>query len=80
MGPFTWGMPLFHLFVAPALLFATGGLWWLTHVSVYPSYATEVLPGMLLGGAGVGLVIPTLASAVAGSLPPARFATGPTWP
>lgn len=31
---------------------------------------------MLGGGAGVGLVIPTLANAVAASLPPARFATG----
>jgi MFS family permease len=59
-----------------ALLFASGGVWWLTHVGLEPHYATEVLPGMLLGGAGVGLVIPTLASAVAASLPPARFATG----
>jgi EmrB/QacA subfamily drug resistance transporter len=59
-----------------ALLFASGGAWWLTHVGVDPHYATEVLPGMLLGGAGVGFVIPTLASAVAASLPPARFATG----
>jgi EmrB/QacA subfamily drug resistance transporter len=61
---------------AGALLFASGGVWWLTHVGLEPHYATEVLPGMLLGGAGVGLVIPTLASAVAASLPPARFATG----
>jgi len=59
-----------------ALLFASGGVWWLTHVGLEPHYATEVLPGMLLGGAGVGFVIPTLASAVAASLPPARFATG----
>ncbi|HEX9098185.1 MAG TPA: MFS transporter [Candidatus Dormibacteraeota bacterium] len=59
-----------------ALLFASGGVWWLTHVGVEPHYATGVLPGMLLGGAGVGFVIPTLASAVAASLPPARFATG----
>jgi EmrB/QacA subfamily drug resistance transporter len=59
-----------------ALLFASGGAWWLTHVGLEPHYATEVLPGMLLGGAGVGFVIPTLASAVAASLPPARFATG----
>jgi EmrB/QacA subfamily drug resistance transporter len=59
-----------------ALLFASGGVWWLTHVGLEPDYATEVLPGMLLGGAGVGFVIPTLASAVAASLPPARFATG----
>jgi EmrB/QacA subfamily drug resistance transporter len=59
-----------------AVLFASGGVWWLTHVGLEPHYATEVLPGMLLGGAGVGFVIPTLASAVAASLPPARFATG----
>ena len=59
-----------------ALLFASGGVWWLTHVGLEPHYATDVLPGMVLGGAGVGFVIPTLASAVAASLPPARFATG----
>ena len=59
-----------------ALLFASGGVWWLTHVGLEPHYATELLPGMLLGGAGVGFVIPTLASAVAAALPPARFATG----
>ena len=59
-----------------ALLFASGGVWWLTHVGLEQHYATDVLPGMLLGGAGVGFVIPTLASAVAASLPTARFATG----
>jgi len=59
-----------------ALLFAGGGVWWLTHLGVQPQYLTGFLPGMLLGGSGVGFVIPTLASAVAGSLPPARFATG----
>jgi hypothetical protein len=31
---------------------------------------------MLIGGAGVGLVIPTLTAAAAAALPPARFATG----
>src|SRR5258708_627382 len=61
---------------AGALLFAVGGAWWLTHVGLEPHYATEVLPGMLLGGAGVGFVIPTLAVAVAAPPPPARFATG----
>ena len=59
-----------------ALLFASGGAWWLTHVGLQPHYVTDFLPGMLAGGAGVGFVIPTLASAVAGSLPRARFATG----
>jgi MFS family permease len=41
-----------------------------------PNYVGGFLPSMVIGGAGVGLVIPTLASAAASSLPPARFATG----
>jgi hypothetical protein len=31
---------------------------------------------VLIGGVGVGLVLPSLASAASASLPPARFATG----
>jgi EmrB/QacA subfamily drug resistance transporter len=62
--------------VAGGLLFAGAGLWWLTQVGIHPHYATAFLPGMLIGGAGVGFVIPSLASAAAAALPPARFATG----
>jgi EmrB/QacA subfamily drug resistance transporter len=61
---------------AGGLLFALGGAWWLTHVGVTPDYATAFLPGMLIGGAGVGLVIPSVTSAATSSLPPDRFATG----
>ncbi len=59
-----------------ALLFALAGIWWLTHVGLQPHYASEFLPGWLIGGVGVGFVIPTLASASAASLPASRFATG----
>jgi EmrB/QacA subfamily drug resistance transporter len=62
--------------VAGGLLFAAGGAWWLQRVGVQPHYVSDFLPGMVIGGAGVGLVIPTLASASASSLPAARFATG----
>ena len=41
-----------------------------------PRYAAELLPGLVTGGAGVGLVIPSLAGASTITLPPARFATG----
>jgi EmrB/QacA subfamily drug resistance transporter len=61
---------------AGALLFAGGGVIWLTQVGISPDYAAAFLPGMLIGGAGVGLVIPSLFSAATASLPPARFATG----
>jgi EmrB/QacA subfamily drug resistance transporter len=58
------------------VLFAAAGIWWLTRVGLQPRYVSDFLPGWLIGGAGVGLVIPTLASAATASLPPARFATG----
>jgi len=59
-----------------ALLFAAGGIWWRTHMGIHPTYASSLLPTQLLGGAGVGLVLPTLSAAATASLPPTRFATG----
>ncbi len=62
--------------VLGALMFAGGSLWYITHTGAQPDYATAFLPGMAIGGAGVGLVIPTLTGAGASSLAPERFATG----
>jgi fucose permease len=59
-----------------SLLFALAAMWWLTHVSATPDYAGDYLPGLLLSGIGVGLLLPTLTGAGAASLPPARFSTG----
>ncbi|MCW3017431.1 MAG: major facilitator transporter [Solirubrobacterales bacterium] len=57
-------------------LVALGALWWLTQLSGEPAYAGAFLPGMIIGGVGVGLVNPSITGAAAASLPPARFATG----
>jgi EmrB/QacA subfamily drug resistance transporter len=62
--------------IAGAILFCAGQLWFITQTGDTPAYASEFLPGMLIGGSGVGLMIPTLTGAGAASLPPARFATG----
>jgi len=59
-----------------AALFALGGVWWATHLGTSVHYATDYLPGMLIGGAGVGFVNPSLAGAATAQLPPARLATG----
>ena len=62
--------------IVGALLFAAG-LGLVHHADRRPpAYLSEFLPGMIIGGAGVGLVIPTLTGAGASSLPPERFATG----
>ncbi len=58
------------------VLFALAGVWWIGHLHSTPAYASDFLPGMLIGGVGVGLVIPSLTGAVAATLPPARLATG----
>ncbi len=41
-----------------------------------PAYMTQLLPCSLVGGAGVGLALPTILSAATVDLPPARAATG----
>ena len=51
-------------------------LLWLTQIQAHPAYLTHLLPAQLLGGAGVGLTIPSLLGAGSASLAPARFGTG----
>ena len=59
-----------------AVLVAAANGWFLLRVGTAPHYAGELLPGLVTGGAGVGLVIPALMGASTITLPPARFATG----
>jgi len=49
---------------------------WLWRIQVAPSYVGHLLPAQLLGGAGVGLTIPSLLGAGSAALTPARFGTG----
>jgi len=61
---------------AGALIFAVGAVWWALRVGLHTHYAVGILPGMVLTGIGVGLVLPTLTAGATTVLPPARFATG----
>ena len=58
------------------LLFAAGCLWFATLHGPEPDYVSEMLPGQLLTGSGVGLSFAAWGSAAVAELPPARFATG----
>jgi hypothetical protein len=62
--------------VIGALLFVAGQVFYITQTGNTPAYLSEYLPGIMIGGAGVGLIIPTLTGAGASSLAPERFATG----
>jgi EmrB/QacA subfamily drug resistance transporter len=59
-----------------SLAFGIGVGWWALAIGAEADYASGVLGGMLLGGIGVGLVLPTLMATASASLPPHEFATG----
>ncbi len=62
--------------VIGALMFAAGSAWFIARTGEQPEFLSEYLPGQIITGAGVGLMIPTLTGAGASSLAPERFATG----
>jgi EmrB/QacA subfamily drug resistance transporter len=62
--------------VLGTVLFALGSVWYITRTGDRSAYFSDYLPGGIITGAGVGLVIPTLTGAGASSLEPHRFATG----
>jgi len=55
---------------------AGGQALWLSQIQLHPAYLTHLLPAQLIGGAGVGLSIPSLLAAGSVALTPARFGTG----
>ena len=62
--------------VPGGLLFAAGCLYFATAMDATPDYLTEMLPGQLLTGSGVGLSFAAWGSAAVAELPATRFATG----
>ena len=57
------------------LLFAAGAAWFVG-LPATPDYVGHYLPGMLVGGAGVGLILPTFTSAAVMAVRPERLSTG----
>ncbi|MCC6071958.1 MFS transporter [Massilia sp. GCM10020059] len=62
--------------VTGSLVFAAAGLWMLLIPGSEPAYATQWLPGLILSGLGVGMVLPSLSGAAVAGLPPAQYAVG----
>ena len=59
-----------------ALSFTAGSLWWLWQLGSSENYFRGLLPGQLLTGLGVGLILPTLSSVVGSALPGPRWGSG----
>ena len=52
------------------------GLWFWLVPGTEPAYLTQWLPGMLLSGIGVGMVLPSLSGAAVSRLPADQYAVG----
>jgi EmrB/QacA subfamily drug resistance transporter len=68
VGPAAIGAP-------GGILFALGMLWF-TGLDAEPNYLGQYLPGMLVGGAGVGLILPSFTASAVMTVPGHRLATG----
>lgn len=62
--------------VGGSLVYAASGLWLLLVPGTEPEYLRHWLPGLLLSGLGVGLVLPSLSAAAVHRLPLAHYAVG----
>jgi len=62
--------------VGGSLLYAAAGLWFLIVPGVDAAYVTHWLPGLLLSGMSVGMVLPSLAGAAVSRLPSQHYAVG----
>ena len=58
------------------IAFGLGAAWWALQMGTVPNFVTQLLPGMILTGIGVGLTLPSVSAAAVSELPPQRFATG----
>ena len=62
--------------IGGALLFAAVALWFKLVPGDEPAYLLHWLPGLLLSGAAVGLVLPSLSAAAVSRLPARHYAVG----
>jgi EmrB/QacA subfamily drug resistance transporter len=57
-------------------LYASGCLWYVTHMSAQPHYLSAYLPGTAFTGIGIALILPTLTSVAVLSVPSPQLAAG----
>jgi len=62
--------------VGGGLIYAASGLWYMLVPGANGAYLTQWLPGLLMSGIGVGLVLPSLAAAAVNRLPADQYAVG----
>lgn len=68
--------PLLLLLLSGGVLYAVAQAWLSLSITRTPDYLSVWLPGQLLGGTAIGLVLPALSGAAVAKLGPSRFGVG----
>lgn len=64
------------ILVIGSLIYAASSLWLLLIPGSTPSYLAQWLPGLVMSGIGVGMVLPSLSGAAIARLPAEHYAVG----
>ncbi len=64
------------LLITGSLIYAFSGLWFMLMPDSSPDYVTEWLPGLILSGISVGLVMPSISASAVFGLPAKDYAVG----
>lgn len=64
------------ILVVGCMVYAASGLWFWLMPGTEPAYLTHWLPGLVLSGIGVGMVMPSLSGAAVSHLPADQYAVG----
>jgi EmrB/QacA subfamily drug resistance transporter len=69
-----WGHK--NILIYGCLLFASSAIWYLNMPGLKPSYLVDWLPGQLITGTAIGMVMPALSAAAVHDLPKKDYAMG----
>lgn len=69
-----WGHK--NILIYGCLLFASSAIWYLNMPGLQPSYLVDWLPGQLITGTAIGMVMPALSAAAVHDLPKKDYAMG----
>lgn len=58
------------------IIFAASNVWLLARAGTTPAFLSTWLPGLLVGGVGIGLILPSLSAAAVAKLPASSLAVG----